>query len=314
MDLREYVTVSINTLHRSFVDRRSCLWISRGCRKRGRQRNTVWSIEINQSEYSLHRRSPLSHPFDFQVKDANASTAPEFLKKLKDAEGNEGKSIRLEAEVDGSPKPDIEWSVNYCSTIYAKLYLVSCLFCRYRGTKELSSNAKYSISREGDRCILVINNVTPDDIDEYSIKIRNKGGAKMSRCNINVRCKAPQSYSRSVSIVGFSLIVSAPPRLRLPQKYHDVLNYDKGEVIVIKIPYTGSPVPNVTLTKDGQDLSNDRNVSIDVSDRSVTLTIRNTDKNTSGPYKIKLENNLGEDEATLRINVSGKSSSMNDLC
>ncbi|CAF4326057.1 unnamed protein product, partial [Rotaria magnacalcarata] len=31
---------------------------------------------------------------------------------------------------------------------------------------------------------------------------------------------------------------------------------------------------------------------------------RNTDKNTSGPYQIKLDNNLGEDEATIRINVS----------
>jgi hypothetical protein len=91
----------------------------------------------------------------------------------------------------------------------------------------------------------------------------------------------------------------------LPQKYHDVLNYDKGEPIVIKIPYTGSPLPNVTLTKDGQDMTKDKNVSIDVSDRGITLTIRNGDKNTSGPYKIKLDNALGEDEATLRIHVSG---------
>ncbi len=98
----------------------------------------------------------------------------------------------------------------------------------------------------------------------------------------------------------------APPRFRLPQKYQDVLNYEKGEPIVIKIPYTGSPLPNVTLTKDGNDITKDKNVSIDVGDRGITLTIRNTDKNTSGPYKIKLDNNLGEDEATLRIRVSGK--------
>ena len=98
----------------------------------------------------------------------------------------------------------------------------------------------------------------------------------------------------------------APPRFRLPAKYNDVLNYDKGETIVIKIPYTGSPLPNVSLTKDGNDVSKDKNVSIDVSDRGITLTIRNADKNTSGPYKIKLSNNLGEDEATLRLHVSGK--------
>ena len=104
-------------------------------------------------------------------------------------------------------------------------------------------------------------------------------------------------------MVGLSL--SAPPRLRLPQKYHDVLNYDKGEVIVIKIPYTGNPSPDVTLSKDGQDLTKDRNVSIDVTDRTITLTIRNADKNTTGSYQVKAANNLGEDQATLRINVSG---------
>ena len=99
----------------------------------------------------------------------------------------------------------------------------------------------------------------------------------------------------------------APPRFRLPAKLQEVLNFDKGEPIVIKIPYTGSPMPNVTLTRDGQDLTKDKNVSIDISDRAITLTIRNADKNSSGPYKIKLNNNLGEDEATLRIHVSGLS-------
>ena len=127
-----------------------------------------------------------------KIKDPNAATAPDFLKKLHDCDGNEGKSIRLEAEVSGSPKPDVEWSVKFC--LFTVFHVengcfYSILYDRYRGTKELSSGSKYEITRDGDRCILVINNVTPDDIDEYSIKIRNKGGARTSRCNINVRCK-----------------------------------------------------------------------------------------------------------------------------
>ena len=50
------------------------------------------------------------------MKNPNASTPPEFLKKLKDAEGNEGKTLRLEAEVTGWPKPDIEWFVLHQSS------------------------------------------------------------------------------------------------------------------------------------------------------------------------------------------------------
>jgi len=60
---------------------------------------------------------------------------------------------------------------------------------RYKGTKELSDSHKYSITREGDKCILIINNATPDDVDEYSIKAKNKGGSRMCRCNVNIRCK-----------------------------------------------------------------------------------------------------------------------------
>lgn len=60
---------------------------------------------------------------------------------------------------------------------------------RYKGTKELSDGLKYNITREGDKCILVINNATPDDVDEYCLKAKNPAGSRMTRCNVNVRCK-----------------------------------------------------------------------------------------------------------------------------
>lgn len=60
---------------------------------------------------------------------------------------------------------------------------------RYKGTKELSDGVKYNITREGDKCILTINNATPDDVDEYSIKARNPAGSRMCRCDVKVRCK-----------------------------------------------------------------------------------------------------------------------------
>jgi len=57
------------------------------------------------------------------------------------------------------------------------------------------------MKREGDVCILIINNATPDDVDEFSIKTRNKGGSTMCRCNVNVRCKF-QSIYKTQNIVG----------------------------------------------------------------------------------------------------------------
>ncbi|CAF0733752.1 unnamed protein product [Adineta steineri] len=189
------------------------------------------------AENEADKETPSDATKPTKVKDPNASTPPEFVKKLKDAEGNEGKTITLECEVIGTPKPD------------------------FKGTKEISQGAKHTITRDGDKCVLVINNATPDDVDEYSIKVRNRCGLRMYRCNVNVR---------------------SPRRFRLPPKYQDVLNYDKGEPIVIKIPYTDNPLPNVMLSKDGNDIMRDKNGSIDVSNRAITLTIRNGDKNTTG--------------------------------
>ncbi|CAF4088490.1 unnamed protein product [Adineta steineri] len=171
-----------------------------------------------------------------KVKDPNASTPPEFLKKLKDAEGIEGKTITLECEVIGTPKPDVEWF--------------------FKGTKEVSQGAKYTITNDGDKCLSIIKNATSDDVDKYSIKALIK---VVQEC-----------------VVVMLMFDITPP------KYQDVLNYDKGESIVIKIFYIGSPLVNVTLSKDGNDLTKDKNVSIDVSNRAITLTNRNADKNTSG--------------------------------
>ncbi|CAF1001342.1 unnamed protein product [Adineta steineri] len=141
---------------------------------------------------------------------------------------------------------------------------------KFKDTKEISQGAKYTITRDDDKCILVINNATPDDAIEWSIKARNKGGSRMCRCNVNVR---------------------SPPRFRLPPNYQDILNYDKGESIVIKIPYIGSPLPNVMLSKDENDITKDKNVSLDVSDRAIILSIRNGNKNTTGhqPERVTLK-------------------------
>lgn len=59
------------------------------------------------------------------------------------------------------------------------------------------------------------------------------------------------------------------------------------------------------MTKDGLDIPNDRSLSIDVGDRLVTLTIQNPGKTTTGLYQVKLSNNLGDDQASLRIRISG---------
>ncbi len=69
-------------------------------------------------------------------------TAP-FIKKLKSVEGNEGKTIRLEAEVIGTPKPEIEWFVFIIIKEENKIKRENIFlsFC-FSGTKELKNYQK----------------------------------------------------------------------------------------------------------------------------------------------------------------------------
>ncbi|CAF1015771.1 unnamed protein product [Adineta steineri] len=143
------------------------------------------------AEKEARKGTPSDATTPIKVKDPNISTtAPEFLRRIKDGKGNENKTITLECEVIETPKSDVEW---------------------FKDTKKLSEGA--------------------------NIKVRNKGGSRMCRCNVSIR----------------SLL-----RFRLPPKYQDILNYD------------------------GNDITKDKNVSIDVSDRATTLTIRIGDYYTTG--------------------------------
>lgn len=40
----------------------------------------------------------------------------------------------------------------------------------------------------------------------------------------------------------------------MPQRFQDVAVYEKGEDVVIKIPFTGHPKPTVKWTRDGNEL------------------------------------------------------------
>lgn len=96
---------------------------------------------------------------------------------MSDIDASEGRTITLECEVTGNPKPEIQW---------------------FKGGKEIYPNIKYSISNDGDKYVLTINNASPDDQDEYIVKARNKSGSKSSKANVTVKCKSTLSSSNNL--------------------------------------------------------------------------------------------------------------------
>lgn len=85
--------------------------------------------------------------------------------------------------------------------------------------------------------------------------------------------------------------------------------YEKGEDIVMKIPFTGNPKPSVKWLRDNNEVSG-RRYHIDVSERHAFLTIKGAEKEDSGPWRLTLENDLGSDSAIIKIQINGRLNSL----
>ncbi|XP_052800015.1 twitchin-like isoform X4 [Mya arenaria] len=154
----------------------------------------------------------------------------------------------------------------------------------FKGSREIFDGDKYQISEEGDTLSLVVRDVFGEDQDEYLVKATNHGGSKTSRADLEI---------------------SSPPKINVPQRFREVSAYEKGEDVVLKIPFTGNPKPTVKWLRDNTEVSGHR-YHIDVTDRHTLLTIKSATKDDTGPWRLQLDNNLGTDSALIKIQINDR--------
>ncbi|XP_070535071.1 twitchin-like [Ptychodera flava] len=193
------------------------------------------------------------------VKDPKASVRPRFTKQLEDQIVVQGKVATFECHVTGQPKPEIKW---------------------YKNVRELYNNDKYLMTQEGEKCFLTISNVFGEDDDQYICEAVNRGGKKVSRAQLTIKC---------------------PPKIKLPSRFQEgPVEFTKGEPLRIKIPITGFPQPKATWSKEGTKVTS----GIESTDRHTILNISVADRKHTGVYKILAENDLGTDHAIIQIIIS----------
>ncbi|KAI0982140.1 hypothetical protein GJ496_002986, partial [Pomphorhynchus laevis] len=224
---------------------------------------------IAENEAGCGNPSPPTDPV--LISDPYALKAPVIVSKFSDMTVNENTSNKFQVEVANAANADITW---------------------YKGTTELHSGSDYTISKIGDVCSLLLNNVKPEDNDEtFTFKIKNPAGSRSCRAN---------------------LIVNSKPRIKLPARYQDVQELtSKDKDITIKIPYTANPMPADTWYINGQPLNTIDNddVTSTLTSTGATLHIRNPEiLGDSGKVELRLENPLGTADAFVSYVVSGKPS------
>ncbi len=82
--------------------------------------------------------------------------------------GEQGRSIRMECEITGSPRPECKW---------------------YKGARELVETSKFGIFSQGDKQVLIINELYGEDADEYTCRATNAAGSKSTRAELFIKCE-----------------------------------------------------------------------------------------------------------------------------
>uniref|UniRef100_A0A1A9V0P1 Twitchin n=1 Tax=Glossina austeni TaxID=7395 RepID=A0A1A9V0P1_GLOAU len=155
----------------------------------------------------------------------------------------------------------------------------------HKGAREITNGARYHMYSEGDIHYLNISDVFGEDADEYICRAVNKAGAKSTRA---------------------SLMIMTAPKLNVPPRFRDTAYFDKGENVVIKIPFLGLPKPRIHWVREGEHIETGGHYLVEVKERHAVLVIRDGSRMDSGPYRITAVNELGSDAANVKIQISDR--------
>nr|XP_006823011.1 PREDICTED: titin-like [Saccoglossus kowalevskii] len=152
----------------------------------------------------------------------------------------------------------------------------------FRHGRHIQHSLKYKIEAYGNIHTLTIKDVYNEDTGDYAIRCNNKAATISSRAQLFIQV-APK--------------VTPPARLRVP------LVCVQGEMVKLRIPYSGIPTPTIAWDKDGVDLAHKDHYEINTTDNETYLTIRKVTKEDSGQYAIVASNCLGHDTGTVTLKI-----------
>ncbi|KAF8572507.1 hypothetical protein P879_00960 [Paragonimus westermani] len=198
------------------------------------------------------------------VKDPKAISRPTLVGSLRPQTVNEGRDAEFEIEVDCSSAYEVIWS---------------------KGPRDLVPSHRIEMTKEGRKHILRICDCGLEDAEEYSVKVANRAGSKVSRAPLAVKSK---------------------PRINLTSRWQEPTEWDRGDTIRIKVPFTGYPKPTAKWSLNGKELREGKQVKMELKERHAILTLENVGEELAGKLTLQLENEMGSDSATIEIRVNDR--------
>jgi len=116
----------------------------------------------------------------------------------------------------------------------------------FKGAREILGGGRYSVIHDGNTYSLTISEVYGEDADEYTVRASNSAGLRTSRAQ---------------------LLIKSPPKILVPSRFRDSAPGEKGQNVILKIPFTGFLKPKIRWTKDGVEMESGAHFDVDVKGR-----------------------------------------------
>ena len=152
----------------------------------------------------------------------------------------------------------------------------------FRDGVECYDGLKYRLLRDGNVARLVIKNVTSSDSGDVMCEVRNRKGGEVAV--VKLKAQAPPTFDRDL-------------------RDQEV---DKGELLKLKIPFTGSGPISAKLRKAGLEVPDNSRVKVTAFDDYVIVQINEADVTDAGKYSLELGNKSGSSSLPFNVRVKGE--------
>ena len=149
----------------------------------------------------------------------------------------------------------------------------------YRSGRKLPlTTGRYTLSLAEGILILYIKEVQENDAGQYTLEIQNEFG----------------SDSKQIQLTVLTI-----PKLELDLKYRKDIIVDQNSSVRIPFNYSGSPKPELTLTR--VDESKENRATLDLFENSGTFLLRQAVRSDTGLYRLQATNECGT--TTVRLDI-----------
>uniref|UniRef100_A0A8C3XRJ0 Immunoglobulin superfamily member 22 n=1 Tax=Chelydra serpentina TaxID=8475 RepID=A0A8C3XRJ0_CHESE len=232
--------------------------------------------------------------------------------------------------------------VTYKSGSHLGSKVPNCTLKWMKDGRVIERSDKYSMTHEGKRAELIIDDAELSDSGEYTVvamqdndpteyystsnvtvegkgrmlplkKFEGEGVKALNNATVagelTNALKAPKyfcgcSYSCVFSIFSQDIPVIDPSVLEVLTAHP--VTVKAGHTAYIKVPFKGKPLPKVTWFKDGIEVTEEEKVVMEKTSDYATLTIKKCVREDSGNIMIKLKNDCGSAIANMFLNVVDK--------